>query len=110
MSTLPKSSGSRTSVPRTSSSRSAPQKPHGLPKIVRFVLKNSLIGAVIGWSIAAGLIWFNINGLGQMFHNTDSKLAVIFILGLSFGSTFAFAYLTTAVLLLPTDKDEFDKV
>ena len=81
-----------------------------LPKLVRFVLMNSFIGAVIGWAIAAGLIWFNINGLGTMFHNSDSKPAIIFIMGLSFGSTFAFAYLTTAVLLLPTDKDDFDKI
>ena len=34
----------------------------------------------------------------------------LFIMFFSFGITFAFGYLTTAVLLLPTDKDDFDRV
>lgn len=81
-----------------------------MPKLVRFVLVNSLIGMAIGWLVAFGLIWFNVNGLGGMFARSDSKLVVALILGASFGSTFGFAYVTTAVLLLPTDKDEFDKL
>lgn len=81
-----------------------------MPKLIRFVLVNSLIGMAIGWAVAFGLIWFNVNGLGDMFARSDSKWIVALILGASFGSTFGFAYVTTAVLLLPTDKDEFDKL
>jgi hypothetical protein len=81
-----------------------------MPKLIRFVLVNSLIGMAIGWAVAFGLVWFNINGLGDMFAKSDSQFLVAVILGLSFGSTFGFAYVTTAVMLLPTDKDEFDKI
>ena len=81
-----------------------------MPKLIRFVLVNSLIGMAIGWAVAFGLVWFNINGLGGMFAKSDSQFLVAVILALSFGSTFGFAYVTTAVMLLPTDKDEFDKI
>jgi hypothetical protein len=83
---------------------------HTLPKLIRFVIVNSLTGVVIGWLIAAGLIWFNIGGFGDRFDNAQNKLAVIFLLAGSFGVTFGFAFLTTSVLLLPTDKDDFDRV
>ena len=81
-----------------------------LPKLIRFVIVNSLIGMVIGWLIAAGLVWFNIGGFGDRFDNAQNKLAVIFLLAGSFGVTFGFAFLTTSVLLLPTGKDDFDKI
>jgi phage shock protein PspC (stress-responsive transcriptional regulator) len=81
-----------------------------LPKLIRFVIVNSLIGVVIGWLIAASLIWFNIGGFGDRFDHAENKLAVVFLLAGSFGATFGFAFLTTSVLLLPTDKDDFDKV
>mgnify|MGYP004351916879 CR=1 FL=1 len=32
------------------------------------------------------------------------------LLGLTFGITFGFAYLATAVMLIPTSKDDFDKL
>ena len=77
-----------------------------LPKLIRFVIVNSFIG----WLIAAGLVWFNIGGFGDRFDNAQNKLAVIFLLAGSFGVTFGFAFLTTSVLLLPTGKDDFDKI
>lgn len=81
-----------------------------LPKLVRFVVANSLIGMAIGWLVAAGLVWFNIGGFGDRFDHASNKLAVVVLLAGSFGVTFGFAFLTTSVLLLPTDKDDFDKV
>ena len=81
-----------------------------LPKLIRFVLVNSLIGVMIGWLIAAGLVWFNIGGFGDRFDHASNKLVVIALLAGSFGVTFGFAFLTTSVLLLPTDKDDFYKI
>ena len=83
---------------------------NGLPKLIRFVVLNSLIGVMIGWLIAAGLVWFNILGFGDRFTHAANKLPVIVLLAGSFGVTFGFGYLTTAVLLLPTDKDDFDRM
>ena len=81
-----------------------------MPKLIRFVLRNSLIGMVIGWLIAAGIVWFNLGGFGDRFLQSKDKPVVVLILAVSFGVTFAFAYLTTSLLLLPTDKDDFDRL
>ncbi len=86
-----------------------PDKPR-LPKLVRFVLVNSLTGAVLGWLIAAAFVYFNVNGFGDMVLHSSQRGTVVFILALSFGSTFAFAYMATAVWLLPSGKDDFDRM
>ena len=86
----------------------APKEP--MSKLIKFVIVNSTIGIMIGWLLAAALIYFNIANLGNLMSNTDHKVAAIAILALSFGTTFGFGYLATAVLLLPYDKDDFDRI
>lgn len=81
-----------------------------MPKLVRFVLVNSLIGMAFGWLVAAGILYFNIANLGTLVSHASNKWVAYLILGMSFGATFAFAYLATAVWLLPTDKDDFDRM
>lgn len=81
-----------------------------MPKLVRFVLLNSVIGIVLGWVIAAAVVYYNIGHLGELLAHTQYKAAAIAMLGLTFGITFGFAYLATAVMLLPTDKDDFDRL
>ena len=81
-----------------------------LPKLVRFVVVNSATGIVIGWLVAAGLVWFNVGGFGEIVWHSSQRRVAIFILGLSFGVTFGFAFLATALILLPDDKDRFDRV
>lgn len=80
------------------------------PKLVRFVLKNSLMGMVIGWLLASAVVYFDFNGFGSLIMESSHVAVALFIMFFSFGITFGFAYLTTAVLLLPTDKDDFDRV
>ncbi len=81
-----------------------------MPKLIRFVIVNSLIGVLIGWLVAAGLIWFNVGGFGELVMHSSQRAAALFILGMSFGVTFGFAFLATALILLPRDKDGFDKI
>ncbi len=81
-----------------------------LPKLIRFVLVNAAIGMLIGWGIAMAVLWFDLGGFGTMMARSGNMLVALFVLFISFGSTFAFAYLATAVWLLPTDKDDFDRV
>lgn len=80
-----------------------------LPKLVRFVMVNSAIGIVIGWAVAGFLVYFNIHGFGELVMHSRHRIPAIIVLASSFGITFGFGYLTTSILLLPTDKDEFDK-
>ncbi len=81
-----------------------------MPKLIRFVLVNTALGVLIGWAVAAAVVYFNINGFGDLIWRSSSRTAALFILLVSFGSTFGFAVMATAVMLMPTDKDEFDKL
>lgn len=81
-----------------------------MPKLIRFVIVNSLTGMLIGWLIAATFVWFNIGGFGELVLNSSQWMAAVFILALSFGTTFAFGFLATALILLPGDKDGFDRM
>ena len=56
------------------------------------------------------MVHFNIGNLGELISHTDHKVAAVALLGLTFGITFGFAYLATAVMLIPTSKDDFDKL
>lgn len=81
-----------------------------MPKLIRFVLINAAIGIAFGWLLAAMLVHFNVGHLGDLFAHTEHKAAAIALLGLTFGTTFGFAYLATAVMLMPTGKDDFDRL
>lgn len=81
-----------------------------MPKLIRFVVLNSAVGVLIGWAVAAALLWLNVSGLGDMFMRSDSKPVIVALLGMSFGVTFGFAYLATAVMLMPTSRDDFDRL
>ncbi|PWV99276.1 hypothetical protein DFR52_104570 [Hoeflea marina] len=81
-----------------------------MPKLIRFLLLHTGLGVAVGWLIAAGLVWFNINGFGDLVLGSSSRVAAVFILMVSFGSTFGFAAVATGVMLMPTDKDEFDRL
>ena len=91
-------------------SKREPMELPNLPKLVRFVVKNSLMGMVIGWLLASAVVYFDFNGFGSLVMESSHVAVALFIMFFSFGITFGFAYLTTAVLLLPTDKDDFDRV
>ncbi len=81
-----------------------------MPKLIRFVIINSVIGVLIGWGVAFLLIWMNVGGLGNLYANASNKFAVLALMGMSFGVTFGFGYLSTAVMLMPDRKDDFDRL
>lgn len=81
-----------------------------MPKLIRFLLIHTALGVAVGWLIAAAVVWFNLNGFGDLVLGSSSRGAAIFILMVSFGSTFGFAAVATGVMLMPTDKDEFDRL
>ena len=48
-----------------------------LPKLIRFVLVNSLIGIAIGWFIAAALLFTDVGGLGGLYARSDVKPQIL---------------------------------
>ncbi|WP_421851923.1 hypothetical protein [Oricola sp.] len=81
-----------------------------MPKLVRYVLMNSAAGIAFGWLVAFGLVHFNVGHLGELYAHSDHKVAATALLALTFGITFGFAFVATAVMLIPTDKDNFDRM
>ncbi|MEM0898658.1 MAG: hypothetical protein AAGI92_01750 [Pseudomonadota bacterium] len=81
-----------------------------LPKLIRFVVSNAVIGLALGWFIVFCTIYFDFGRMGTLFANSDHQSAVIALLMISFGSTFSAAYVATAVILIPRDEDEFNKL
>lgn len=81
-----------------------------VPKLIRFVGVNAGLGALVGWFIALGVIYYNVNGFGDVILHSQHKVVALLVLFTSFGITFGFGMLTLVILLLPTDKDRFDSL
>lgn len=81
-----------------------------MPKLVRFVVINSAIGIAIGWALSLAVLYYNIAGLGDLYAHSNQKHIILFIMAMSSGVTFGFAFLSTAVMLLPESKDDFDRL
>lgn len=65
---------------------------------------------LIGWLVAGAVVYLNIHDFGDLVLWSSSRTAAFFIPLVCFGSTFGFALMATAVMLMPVDKDEFDKL
>ncbi|SJZ64054.1 hypothetical protein [Consotaella salsifontis] len=87
-----------------------PQSSAKMPKLVRFVLKNALIGVVFGWVVAALLLYFDMGGMGTRIAHSRDPIPPLVMLAMGFGVTFGFGYLATAVWFLPWDQESFDKL
>ncbi|MEF2073867.1 hypothetical protein [Consotaella aegiceratis] len=81
-----------------------------MPKLIRFVLKNSVIGVLFGWGVAAALLYFDIGGMGSRVGRASDPIPPLVMLGMGFGVTFGFGYLATSVWFLPWDQESFDKL
>lgn len=81
-----------------------------LPKLVRFVIVNTAIGVMIGWALAGLFLYMNVGGIGALLMRSEHKIVILSLLGMSSGVTFGFAYLATAVMTMPYDKDGFDRM
>ena len=71
---------------------------------------NVLIGTVIGWLFTTAVLRFDLNGIASLAMESGHQGLALFILHFFFGITFGFGYLTTAILMLPTNMDDFDRV
>ena len=78
-----------------------------LPKLIRFLGMHAAFGAALGIGIAGALLWLDVAGLGRLFAAEQSGFAAGLLYFGSFAFTFASAAMGTAVMLLPTSKDEF---
>lgn len=74
-----------------------------MPPLIRFLLKWSLIGMAAGWLFTALLLYADVSGVRGMLGRAESPHLWVFVLGFSFGITFAQVTVLAAVLL----RDDF---
>lgn len=74
-----------------------------MPPLIRFLLKWSLIGMAAGWVFVGMLLAADLGGIRSLLGKAESPLLWVFILGFSFGISFAQVTVLAAVLL----RDDF---
>jgi hypothetical protein len=74
-----------------------------MPPLIRFLLTWSLIGMAAGWLFVALLLYADLGGVRSLLGRAESPLLWIFVLGFSFGISFAQVTVLAAVLL----RDDF---
>lgn len=80
-----------------------------MPKLVYFLARHILLGAIVGWAFAGALVYFDVGGLGTLIFNSSQKWVAIALLAWFFPITFGSAAVATAVLLGHDFSDDEDK-
>lgn len=74
-----------------------------MPPLIRFLLKWSVIGMAAGWLFVALLLYADLGGVRSLLGRAENPMLWVFVLGVSFGISFAQVTVLAAVLL----RDDF---
>ena len=74
-------------------------------KLIRFVGRHALNGAVAGWVIMLALMQLDIGGLGTLVREAESRELITAMMAFSFGLTFALVGLAWGVLVILPETD-----
>ena len=77
-----------------------------MPRLIRLLASNALIGFVIAALAVAALVVFDVARIGSLTANAERGWLVIGLLTFMLGLTFASAQMGFAVMLLPYDQEE----
>lgn len=78
-------------------------RPRAVPRVVKLLAINGVIGASVGCSAAAGLLMTDAGGLATLFAQTGSYIVAGALLFGGFAVTFASLAMASAIMLLPRD-------
>ena len=82
-----------------------PQKPHDPTRLLRYVARHALTGAVAGWTALLALLWLDIGDLGtRVAGSADRELITVMLAG-AFGSTFGLVGILWGVLVMLPHED-----
>ena len=82
--------------------------PKRIPRLLRYLALHAAVGAIIGVSAAAALLYLDVAGLGTLFAASDMKIEAGILLFAFFALTFASLSMGSAIMLLPRD-DSFPR-
>ncbi len=77
-----------------------------MPKLIKLLLTGLIQGAVLGWSVLAVLLTFNILGIKDMVFGSSDQWLALFLLAFFFLITFGSLTMGLAVMLIPYDDDD----
>ncbi len=72
-----------------------------MPKMVKFLLENAVVGIVAGWVLLAYLILSDSFGLGTVIFHSALPILPIFLLMVGFSITFGSVSMGIAIMTLP---------
>lgn len=79
-----------------------------MPDLVRFYITQVLIGFVIAAIVVAGILWFDVAGLGRLVAGSDVGLLAALMLWVFNGIVFAGVQFAVAIMNMADDDDDDD--
>lgn len=71
--------------------------------LLRFLVRNCLIGIAVGWGILATLLYLDVARLGQLLLGSDQWFLTLLLAATGFAVTFGGLAMGTAIFLLPKE-------
>ncbi len=72
-------------------------------RLLLFLGRNCLLGILVGWSVLAGLLYFDVAGFGTVLFGAAERWLALAMAAAGFAVTFGSLAMGTAVFLLPKD-------
>jgi hypothetical protein len=79
-----------------------------MPELVRFYIRQVVIGFAIAAALVAGLLWFDVAGLGRLVAGSDVGLMAALLLWVFNGIVFAGVQFAVAIMGMADDDDDDD--
>ena len=79
-----------------------------MPDLVRFYITQVLIGFVMAAIVVAGILWFDVAGLGRLVAGSDVGLLAALMLWVFNGIVFAGVQFAVAIMNMADDDDDDD--
>lgn len=74
---------------------------HGLPSLVRFMLRHAATGIAVGWALMLTAIWADLGGLGRLLAGSPDGGLATALLAILFAITFGAVGIGVGVMSLP---------
>lgn len=79
-----------------------------MPDLIRLYIRQVVIGFAISAVVVAGILWFDIAGLGRLIFNSDVGVMAAFLLWVFNGILFAGVQFAVAIMGMADDDDDDD--
>lgn len=72
-------------------------------RLLRFLARNCVLGILVGWSVLAGMLYFDVAGFGTVLFSAADRWLALVMAAAGFAVTFGSLAMGTAVFLLPKE-------